>query len=44
MKDLYNQYSDYLYNIVHYILKSESDSEDTLQEIFMLIWEKSGNV
>lgn len=41
LRKLYNLYSDYLFKIVFYILKNEADAEDTLQEIFMQIWEHS---
>jgi RNA polymerase sigma-70 factor (ECF subfamily) len=38
--ELYDFYSKYLYTTVYFILKNEAESEDVLQEVFFLIWDK----
>ncbi len=40
LSDLYDLYSKYLYTIIFFILKDKGEAEDTLQEVFLLIWEK----
>ncbi len=39
---LYDRYSGLLFSMIFRILKDEKESEDVLQEAFMLIWDKSG--
>ncbi len=36
----YDIHSKYLYTIIIYILKDESEAEDLLQEVFLQIWDK----
>lgn len=40
LSDLYDRHSKYLYTIIYYILKDDAEAEDTLQEVFLQIWEK----
>jgi RNA polymerase sigma-70 factor, ECF subfamily len=40
LSDFYDLHSRYLYTIIYYILKDESESEDLLQEVFLQIWDK----
>ena len=40
LSDLYDRHSKHLYTIIYYILKDEAEAEDTLQEVFLQIWEK----
>ncbi|MEO6695163.1 MAG: sigma-70 family RNA polymerase sigma factor [Ignavibacteria bacterium] len=40
LSDLYDKHSKYLYTIIYYILRDEAEAEDTLQEVFLQIWEK----
>ena len=38
--ELYDLYNKYLYTTIYFILKNEAESEDVLQEVFFLIWNK----
>lgn len=38
--DLFNKYSQRLYNFANKYLKSEEEAEDVIQEVFLYIWEK----
>lgn len=40
LSDLYDKHSKYLYTIIYYILRDEAEAEDTLQEVFLQIWDK----
>jgi RNA polymerase sigma factor (sigma-70 family) len=40
LSDFYDLHSKYLYTIIYYILRDESESEDLLQEVFLQIWDK----
>ena len=40
ISELYDFYSKYLFTSVYFILKNEAESEDVLQEVFFLIWDK----
>lgn len=37
----YDIHSKYLLSIIYFILKDTSESEDVLQDVFLLIWEKA---
>jgi len=40
LSELYDRHSKYLYTIIYFILRDEAEAEDTLQEVFLQIWEK----
>ena len=40
LSEFYDIHSKYLYTIIYYILRDESEAEDLLQEVFLQIWEK----
>lgn len=42
LSELYDLHSKYLYTIIFYILRDDSEAEDMLQEVFLQIWEKIG--
>ncbi|MCY7363617.1 MAG: sigma-70 family RNA polymerase sigma factor [Ignavibacteria bacterium] len=41
LSKFYDIHSKYLYNVIYYILKDEAEAEDTLQEVFMQVWDKA---
>ncbi len=41
LSEFYDIHSKYLYTIIYYILKDESEAEDLLQEVFLQIWDKT---
>jgi RNA polymerase sigma-70 factor (family 1) len=41
---LYNEYSGRLYHFANGYLKSEAESEELVQEVFTIIWEKRANL
>lgn len=41
LSEFYDIHSRYLYTIIYYILRDESEAEDILQEVFLQIWEKT---
>jgi RNA polymerase sigma-70 factor (ECF subfamily) len=43
-EELFGQYSQKLYNFSHSYLKSESESEDIVQEVFLKIWENRSKI
>ncbi len=42
--ELFNRYSPKIFNFSRSYLKNDSDSEELLQEVFLKIWEKKGNL
>lgn len=40
LSEFYDIHSGYLYTIIYYIVKDESEAEDLLQEVFLQIWDK----
>ncbi|MBK8550334.1 MAG: sigma-70 family RNA polymerase sigma factor [Ignavibacteria bacterium] len=40
LSEFYDLHSKYLYTIIYFILRDESEAEDLLQEVFLQIWEK----
>jgi len=41
--ELYNRYSQLVYNLAYRILKDREDAEETVQETFLQIWNKVGS-
>lgn len=41
LSEFYDLHSKYMYTMIYYILKDESEAEDLLQEVFLQIWEKA---
>lgn len=39
--ELYDRYSTYLYTLILHIVRAETEAEDSLQEVFMRVWEKA---
>jgi RNA polymerase sigma-70 factor (ECF subfamily) len=40
LSEFYDIHSVYLFKIIYFIVKDESESEDILQEVFLQIWDK----
>lgn len=40
LSEFYDIHSDYLFKIIYFIVKDESEAEDILQEVFLQIWDK----
>jgi len=41
LSEFYDLHSRYLYTVIYYILKDEVEAEDTLQEVFLQVWDKA---
>lgn len=41
LKEIYSEYSAYVYQIAFAILKNKEDSEDVSSDVFLKLWEKS---
>ncbi|MCY7361445.1 MAG: sigma-70 family RNA polymerase sigma factor [Ignavibacteria bacterium] len=41
LSEFYDLHSRYLYTVIYYILKDEAEAEDTLQEVFLQVWDKA---
>ncbi|HMS64074.1 MAG TPA: sigma-70 family RNA polymerase sigma factor [Ignavibacteria bacterium] len=41
LSKFYDIHSTYLFKIIYFIVRDESESEDILQEVFLQIWEKA---